>query len=173
MKKGNNIILIGMPGCGKSTVGVVLAKILGYGFVDCDIVIQNKYSKKLWELIEEHGCEGFISLEDETLCEIECEEKIIATGGSAVYGKRAMEHLSSLGLVVYLSLPIETVKSHIGNTGTSRGVVYRGGADIESLYSERVPLYEKYADVTIDCTELNVMQAAKKAEEAVLAFITA
>ena len=173
MKKGNNIILIGMPGCGKSTVGVVSAKILGYGFLDCDIVIQNKYSKKLWELIEECGCESFISLEEETLCEIECEQSIIATGGSAVYGERAMEHLSSLGLVVYLSLPLEVVIEHIGGTGRSRGVVFRGGADIESLYAERVPLYEKYADVTIDCSTLNVMQAAKKIEEAALSFISA
>ena len=168
MKKGNNVILIGMPGCGKSTVGVVLAKILGYDFVDGDIVIQNKYQKKLWQLIEEMGCEEFISLEDRTLSELECTESVIATGGSAVYGEGAMEHLSSLGLVVYLSLPIEKVIEHIGGTGRSRGVVYRGGADIESLYKERTPLYEKYADVTIDCSQLNVMEAAKRIEECVL-----
>ena len=157
-----------MPGCGKSTVGVVLAKILGYDFVDCDIVIQNKYQKKLWQLIGELGCEDFISLEDKTLSGIECDASIIATGGSAVYGEGAMKHLSSLGLVVYLSLPLEKVIEHIGGTGRSRGVVYRGGADIDSLYRERTPLYEKYADVTIDCSELSVMEAAKRIEEAAL-----
>lgn len=160
MKK--NIILIGMPGCGKSTVGVVCAKILGYNFIDCDIYIQKKHGKLLWELIEELGCERFIEVEDDALCEIECEGSVVATGGSAVYGEKAMEHLRSLGVVVYLSLSLENVREHIGNTGVSRGVVYRRGADLDTLYAERTPLYEKYADVVIDCNDLNVTQAAKE-----------
>lgn len=161
----NNIILIGMPGCGKSTVGVVSAKMLGYDFLDCDLVIQKKYGKKLWELIEEHGSEGFIEIEDATLAEIECEGHIIATGGSAVYGERAMEHLRSIGRVVYLSLSLDAVREHIGNTSTSRGVVYRNTADLEGLYEERVPLYEKYADVTLDCNGLSVTEAARALEQ--------
>ena len=162
--KRNNIILIGMPGCGKSTVGVVAAKMLGYEFLDCDLVIQKKYKKKLWELIEERGSEGFISLEDETLCEIECDGHIIATGGSAVYGERAMEHLRSIGAVVYMSLALDRVREHIGETSTSRGVVYRDASDLEGLYRERTPLYEKYADYTVDCNGLTVSEIARRIE---------
>ena len=165
--KRNNVILIGMPGCGKSTVGVVAAKILGYDFVDCDIVIQNKYSKRLWELIEEHGCEGFIRLEDEVLSALDCNGSVIATGGSAVYGERAMKRMKELGTVVYLRLSLEAVREHIGSTGTSRGVVYRNGSDLASLYAERIPLYERYADVTVDCNGLTVTRAAKEIERAV------
>lgn len=164
MKKKNNIILIGMPGCGKSTVGVVAAKMLGYDFLDCDLVIQKKYRKKLWELIEERGSEGFISLEDETLCEIGCDGHIIATGGSAVYGERAMEHLRSIGTVVYLSLSVESVREHIGATSTSRGVVYRGASDLDGLYLERAPLYERYADITVDCNGKSVTEVAREIE---------
>lgn len=167
-RKKKNIILIGMPGCGKSTVGVVSAKILGYSFLDCDIVIQNKYSKKLWELIEEQGCERFIEMEDKTLADIDCDGFVIATGGSAVYGERAMEHMRTLGKVVYLSLSLDAVREHIGNTGTSRGVVYRKGADLESLYAERTPLYEKYADYVVDCNGLTVTEAAKEIERIAL-----
>lgn len=167
-KNKNNIILIGMPGCGKSTVGVVAAKILGYSFLDCDIVIQKKYKRRLWELIEEHGCERFIEMEDETLSEIDCDGFVIATGGSAVYGERAMEHLRTLGRVVYLSLSLDEVREHIGNTGTSRGVVYRKGADLESLYLERTPLYEKYADFVIDCNGKTVTEAAREIERIAL-----
>ena len=155
-----------MPGCGKSTVGVVCAKILGYEFLDCDIYIQKKHGKLLWELIEEHGCESFIELEESALCEIECESHVIATGGSAVYGDKAMEHFKERGKVIYLSLSLEKVREHIGNTGTSRGVVYRNGRDLEALYAERCPLYEKYADVVIDCNKLSVMEAARMIAEA-------
>ena len=168
--KRNNVILIGMPGCGKSTVGVVAAKILGYDFVDCDILIQNKYSKRLWELIELYGCEGFISIEDDVLSKIDCEESVIATGGSAVYGERAMKRMKELGLVIYLRLSLDCVREHIGDTGVSRGVVYRNGSDLESLYEERAPLYERYADVIIDCNGLSVTQAGKVIERAVLQY---
>ena len=164
--KHNNLILIGMPGCGKSTVGVVLAKILGYDFLDCDLYIQKKHGKLLWELIEENGGEEFIRIEENALCEIECEDHVIATGGSAVYGERAMEHLRRQGKLVYLSLSLDKVREHIGSTETSRGVVYRKGRDLEALYSERTPLYEKYADVTVDCNGLSVTEAAKKIAEA-------
>ena len=160
----DNIILIGMPGCGKSTVGVVAAKMLGYDFLDCDLVIQKKYGKKLWELIEERGSEGFIELENATLSDIICEGHIIATGGSAVYGEGAMEHLRTLGKVVYLSLSVDAVRQHIGNTSTSRGVVYRNASDLDSLYIERTPLYERYADVTIDCNGLSVTEVARQIE---------
>ena len=165
--KENNIILIGMPGCGKSTVGVVLAKMLGCGFVDCDLVIQNKYGKLLWQLIDEVGCEGFISLENETLASLNVNSHVIATGGSAIYGDDAMAHLSEIGTVVYLSLPLESVCEHIGDTGTSRGVVYREARDLEGLYRERVPLYEKYAHVIVDCTSLSITEAARAIVRAV------
>ncbi len=169
-KTKNNIILVGMPGCGKSTVGVVAAKMLGMSFLDTDIIIQNKYKSKLWQLIEKMGCEGFIQLENEALSEIECNGHVIATGGSAVYGTDAMEHLRDIGHVVYLSLSLDSVREHIAGTGTSRGIVYRSGADLDALYRERTPLYEKYADYTVDCNGLTVTQAAACIEKIALSL---
>ncbi len=146
----DNIILIGMPGSGKSTVGVVLAKRLGYSFVDSDLVIQDKYGKLLHQLIEEHGVEGFWKLENDVNASLKVHRSVIATGGSAVYGSEAMEHLREMGTVIYLKLPLEEVAERLGDL-TARGVTMMPGQDLKALYEERVPLYEKYAHKVIEC----------------------
>lgn len=146
-----NIILIGMPGSGKSTVGVVLAKRLGYQFVDSDLVIQEKTGKLLYQLIEELGEAGFLELENEINAGLQAKRAVIATGGSAVYGKEAMAHFKEMGKVVYLSLPYKELRERLGDLH-KRGVVLREGYTLKELYEERVPLYEKYADLVIDCS---------------------
>lgn len=146
----DNIVLIGMPGVGKSTVGVVLAKRLGYRFVDSDLVIQEQYGKLLHQLIEEHGVEGFRKLENDVNASLNMHRCVIATGGSAVYGREAMEHLRDIGTVVYLKLPLEEISDRLGDLN-ARGVAMMPGQSLEALYEERVPLYEKYAHKVIDC----------------------
>jgi shikimate kinase len=154
MKK-NNIILIGMPASGKSTVGVILAKILGYNFVDADIVIQEKEKRKLSEIIEEEGVQGFIDIENKVNSQIEVEKTVISTGGSAVYGKEAMDHYKNIGKVVYLKVSMDVLTKRL-NDVKQRGVVMREGQSLTSLYNERSALYEKYADITIDEKNLSM-----------------
>lgn len=146
----NNVILIGMPGAGKSTVGVVLAKKLGYRFLDSDLVIQEKCGKLLHQLIEERGEAGFLMLENEINVRIRGDKMVVATGGSAVYGKEAMAHFREIGRIVYLRLPYEELKERLGDLH-ERGVVIKEGSTLKDLYEERILLYEKYADLTIDC----------------------
>ncbi|WP_022764636.1 shikimate kinase [Butyrivibrio sp. XPD2006] len=148
MKK-DNIVLIGMPTSGKSTMGVILAKILGYRFLDADIVIQEKIGKKLSEIIESEGIDGFIDIENRINSEIETERTVIATGGSVVYGKEAMDHYKNIGKVVYLKVDMDTLTKRLHNA-KQRGVVMREGQSLISLYNERSALYEKYADITIE-----------------------
>lgn len=148
MKK--NIVLIGMPGAGKSTVGVVLAKVVGHRFVDSDLVIQETYGKLLHELITEHGLDGFLEIENQVNAGLDMEKSIIATGGSVIYGEEAMEHLKEIGLVVYLKLSLEAIADRLGDL-QQRGVALKEGWGLKELYEERVPLYEKYADLVIDC----------------------
>lgn len=145
----NNIVLIGMPGVGKSTVGVILAKELGYQFVDADLLIQKQEKRLLKEIIAQEGVDGFIKIENQVNASIEAERTVIATGGSVVYGEEAMEHLKKISTVVYLKLPYETLKKRLGNL-KNRGVVLRKGQTLKDLYEERTVLYEKYADITID-----------------------
>lgn len=160
MKK-DNIILIGMPGAGKSTVGVVLAKKLGYSFVDADLVIQSQEGKLLHELIAERGIEDFWKLEEAVGESIEGKRTVIATGGSAVYGEKAMDHYRQIGTVVYLSLPLKEIRERLGDL-TERGVTLRDGQDLGGLYAERQPLYEKYADVTVDCEGFSIREIVEK-----------
>lgn len=145
----DNIILIGMPGCGKSTIGVVLAKVLGYEFTDSDLLIQKREGKLLREIIAEQGEEVFIRIEEDVNARIQTERHVIATGGSVVYSDRAMQHLKEIGTVVYLKLSYATICSRLGNI-RRRGVVLRDGQTLKDLYDERVPLYERYADVVVD-----------------------
>ena len=142
----NNIILIGMPGVGKSTVGVILAKELGYQFVDSDLLIQKREKKLLRQIIAKEGVVGFIAIENEVNASIRTEKSVIATGGSVVYGQEAMEHLKEIGTVVYLKLSYKSLEKRLGNL-KGRGVVLRPGQDLRALYKERTVLYEKYADV--------------------------
>ena len=162
----NNIILIGMPGAGKSTVGVVLAKKLGYTFIDSDIVIQDEKGMLLQELITKFGIDGFNEIENEVNSKINAENSVIATGGSAVYGKEAMEHFKSIGQVVYLKLPYDEIENRLGDLN-ERGVSIKKGQTLSSLYEERAPLYEKYSDITIDCNELSIRDIVSKISEKV------
>ena len=146
-----NVVLIGMPGCGKSTVGVLVAKAMLYDFLDTDLVIQNKLGKTLSKIINEDGIEEFKNVENSILSEISCDNSIIATGGSAVYGKEAMQNLKQNAKVVYLKLTSGEIESRIKNIKT-RGIAMQEGTSIEELYKERAPLYEKYADITVCCS---------------------
>lgn len=144
-----NIVLIGMPGVGKSTLGVVLAKQLGYEFVDADLLIQKRENRLLKEIIADEGVEGFMQIENDVNASIETSKTVIATGGSVIYGKEAMAHLKEIGTVVYLKLDYDTLDGRLGSL-KGRGVVLKDGQDLRALYEERVPLYEKYADVVVD-----------------------
>lgn len=144
-----NITLIGMPAAGKSTVGVLLAKRLGYSFIDVDIVIQEKSKKLLKEIIESEGIDGFMELENRVNAGLYAERSVIAPGGSVIYGKEAMEHLKSLGTVVYLKISYEELLNRLGDV-VDRGVVLKEGMTLMDLYEERVRYFERYADITID-----------------------
>lgn len=148
----NNIILIGMPGAGKSTIGVVLAKHLGYYFIDSDLIIQEQTGKLLHQIIEESGIDGFIAVENKVNASLEIRKTILATGGSAVYGKEAMKHLKLIGTVIYLRLSYESIVDRLGDLN-KRGVAVRDGQTLKDLFEERVPYYEKYADLVIDCED--------------------
>lgn len=156
MKK-ENIVLIGMPGVGKSTIGVVLAKVLGYEFIDADLLIQKAEGKLLREIIEEKGTDGFIEVENRVNSQIRTIHSVIATGGSVVYGKEAMEHLGSIGTIVYLKQNLKPLERRLRNI-KGRGVVLKPGQTLAGLYKERVVLYEKYADIIVDEYKLNVEQ---------------
>ena len=162
----NNIILIGMPGSGKSTVGVVLAKIKGYGFIDSDLVIQEEENSLLPDIIAKEGVEGFIGIENRVNQSLNVTDKVIATGGSAVYGKEAMEHFREIGTVVYLKWSLEEIDSRLGDL-EERGVVLKPGQGLPQLYEERIPLYEQYAHVTIACEGMSITELAKEIERAV------
>lgn len=159
----DNVILIGMPGAGKSTLGVVLAKILGYEFIDADLLIQSKLDKTLQKIIDACGPDGFIEVENEVLCTLSAKRAVIATGGSAVYSDEAMKHLGSLGTIVYLRVSYEELESRLGGLH-ERGVVMKNGIgmSLHDLFEERRPLYEQYADVTIDIDGLTVRDAARR-----------
>lgn len=161
----NNIILIGMPGCGKSTIGVLLAKILGYNFIDTDLLIQATENKKLYEIINENGIEYFFNAEEKVLSELKAEKCIIATGGSAVYSDLGMQNLKKQGRVVYLWVPLKEIKRRVTNLST-RGVAMKNGQTLADLYKERQPLYRLYADITVECNKKNIADNAKKIIEA-------
>ncbi len=157
MEKKSNIILIGMPGAGKSTVGVVLAKRRGCRFLDSDLLIQEKYDALLHELIAEHGVEGFWKIEEEVNASILVRRTVIATGGSVIYGPAAMAHFREIGRIVYLKLSCGTIRDRLGDLN-ERGVTMRDGQTLEDLYRERVPLYEKYADIILDCEKRSIRE---------------
>ncbi|MBO5087480.1 MAG: shikimate kinase [Lachnospiraceae bacterium] len=153
----DNIVLIGMPSCGKSTIGVVLAKALGYRFVDSDLVIQERTGRLLSEIIEEEGLAVFNQIENDTNASLDYHKAIIATGGSVIYGEEAMEHLRSIGTVVYIELPFEVLKERIGDLN-ARGVSIKEGQSFKELYEERKPLYEKYADVVVPTQDMSIRE---------------
>ena len=144
-----NITLIGMPASGKSMVGVLLAKLLGYSFVDVDILIQEKEKRLLKEIIAQEGLNGFLEVENRINRQLQVERSVIAPGGSVIYGKEAMEHLKTISTVVYLKLSYEDVEKRLGNL-VDRGVALKDGMTLLDLYHERIPYYERYADITIE-----------------------
>ncbi|MCL1855967.1 MAG: shikimate kinase, partial [Clostridia bacterium] len=144
-----NITLIGMPACGKSTVGVLLAKALNMRFTDTDLLIQQKYNKFLWQIIDEEGIEAFKEKEAGVISSLRCENTCIATGGSAVYSDRAMRHLKQISTVVFIDLPCHEIERRVADI-RGRGVVIDKGKTLPELFDERRPLYLRYADATVE-----------------------
>ncbi|MDT8718096.1 shikimate kinase [Clostridium sp. 19966] len=164
MKK--NISLIGMPGAGKSTIGVILAKMIGYPFLDTDLLIQEKQGLLLSEIIEKYGVEAFLDIEEKTISQLECKKSVIATGGSVVYKDYGMRNLKKLGYVIYLKVSYEEIEKRLENI-KARGVVIEDGKNLKNLYDERAPLYEKYADIQINCDGKNIESIAEEIKIAV------
>lgn len=156
----DNIILIGMPGVGKSTVGVILAKIIGYEFVDADLEIQKSEGMLLKDIIAKKGAEGFVEVENRVNSQLTVHHSVVATGGSVIYGKEAMAHLKEIGTVVYLKQSYRTLNRRLHNI-KNRGVVLKEGQTLRDLFNERVLLYEKYADITIDQYGLNIEETVE------------
>lgn len=144
-----NIVLIGMPGSGKSTLGVLLAKALGYSFVDTDLIISRMANKPLQKILNEDGLDSFLKLEEKVGEELECDTTVIATGGSMVMSEKAMVNLKKYGKVLYINVPLDEIKKRVTNIKT-RGIAFREGETLDDVYRVRVPLYEKYADITVD-----------------------
>lgn len=165
MEQKTNIVLIGMPGVGKSTIGVILAKVLGYSFLDADLLIQEQEGKLLREIIEEKGTDDFIEVENRVNASIRADRAIIATGGSVVYGKEAMEHLKEIGRVVYLKVSYAILEKRLADI-KGRGVVLKIGQTLETLFEERSKLYEQYADIEVSEEGLDVEQTVEKLVEA-------
>lgn len=163
-----NVVLIGMPGAGKSTVGVVLAKILGMDFLDGDLLIQKQEESTLQHIIDTQGVDGFISVENNVLVGIDVERTVIAPGGSCIYSDEAMQHLASIGRVVYLFISLDELKRRLGDL-RERGVVLRSGESmgLDELFAEREPLYQRYAEVTIDANGMDITTTARAVAEAI------
>jgi len=150
-----NIVLIGMPGAGKSTMGVILAKTLGRNFIDTDISVQETSGRLLQAIIDEEGTGAFLETEEKTILSLHGHRAVIATGGSVVFSEKGMEHLKKDGVVIYLKISCEEMVRRL-STITTRGIVLSAGQDLREMYDQRVPLYERYADITIDCSGVDV-----------------
>jgi shikimate kinase len=148
--KDANIVLIGMPAVGKSTIGVLLAKAASRDFIDTDVYIQAREGRSLQEIIDREGLEEFCRIEERHIRSLACRGKVMATGGSVVYSAAAMKHLRSRGAVVHLTLDLRAIKKRLTNLD-SRGVVMAPGKTLDLLYKERMPLYKQYADLTVNC----------------------
>ena len=157
----NNVVLIGMPGAGKSTVGVLLAKSLLKDFVDTDLIIQHEQGTALCNIMEKTGVKGFIDLENKIIASCNFENSVVATGGSAVYGEEAMGNLKKNGVIVYLRVSCDELERRIHNIQT-RGIAMEKGTTIKDLFEERRPLYEKYADITVDCDKFTAEQCVSE-----------
>lgn len=153
----NNIVLIGMPGCGKSTIGVVLAKKMGYAFLDSDLLIQEKEHMLLPEIIKNFGTARFNQIENEVNYSIKCERTVIATGGSVIYGREAMMHLRSIGHMIYLRRSYPDIVRRVGSL-RDRGVSMNPGETLSDLYEKRTPLYEKYAEMIVNCKNMSIAE---------------
>lgn len=158
----DNIIFVGMPGCGKSTLGVLFAKARTYAFCDTDLLVQQKEKLPLFKIIEKKGLSGFLETESQVVSTLSGYHRtVIATGGSVVLSDRAMQNLRKNGIIVYIKLPCEEIVSRVKNI-TTRGIVMNKNETLEDIYRERTPLYEKYADITVDCAGLRSEQSLEK-----------
>ncbi len=157
----DNIVLIGMPASGKSTAGVILAKVLGKKFIDTDLVIQEREKALLSEIIKDKGVAGFMKTEEEAILSVDVNNTVIATGGSAVYGEKAMEHLKENGTVVYLKVEKDELFKRLTDI-KERGVVLREGETMEEMYDSRIALYEKYADIIIEERDSTIEETIRK-----------
>ena len=160
----SNIILIGMPGSGKSTCGVIAAKVMLKNFFDTDLLLQGLEQSRLQDLIDEKGVDYFYTAEENAILSLKLEATVIATGGSEIYSEKAMRHLKTLGKVIYLHLNYETMMKRIHNF-TTRGIVVKEGSTLQDMYEERLPLYEKYADAIINCDNNTVEDTVEKIVE--------
>ncbi len=165
MHNAQNVVLIGMPGAGKSTVGVLLAKSLGMAFEDTDLLIQQRDGRLLQTIIAEDGVQQFLEIEADVVSSLLARDTVIATGGSVIYSERAMRHLKENGLVIYIRIEFEELEKRITNMAT-RGIAIGSHQSLYSLYCERIPLYEKYADIIIDSSNLSVEETLKRILEA-------
>lgn len=152
-----NLVLIGMAGAGKSTVGPLLARILSYGFVDVDDLIAADQQQSLQALVDRHGALWFRELEEKILLGLELQRHVIATGGSAIYGEAGMRHLQENGLVVFLDVPLTVLEARVGDMAT-RGLAREEGQSFAQLFAERQPLYRKYADIRIECAGMSLAE---------------
>lgn len=157
----SNIVLIGMPGCGKSTIGVILAKTIGIGFIDTDLIIQQRENRLLQDIIDSDGIEFFLDCEAQAVKTVECNNTVIATGGSVVYREDAINHLKKNGKIFYLDVPLFEIKKRLNNIST-RGIAADKNDSIEDIYAERESLYKKYADEIIDLADCNIEEAIEK-----------
>ncbi len=155
-----NIILIGMPGSGKSTCGVLAAKALLKNFFDTDLLLQNLESLRLQDIINQKGIDYFETAEEAAILSLEIQGTVIATGGSVIYSEPAMKRLKALGRIIYLHLSYDAMCERINNI-TTRGIVLKNGETLLDMYNERLPLYEKYADCTIDCDGMTVEETVE------------
>ena len=162
----DNIILIGMPAVGKSTVGVVVAKRLGYKFIDADILIQEETGKLLREIIAEQGIEGFLKIEDDVNARLDVKKTVVSPGGSVVYCENAMKHYKEIGKVLYLKVSYETISKRLGNA-KNRGVVLKDGQTLEDLYNERIKLFEKYSDIIVEEDGFSLEETIENVLEAI------
>ena len=160
----NNVVLIGMSGAGKSTLGVLLAKAIGKDFYDTDIAIQQKEGRLLQDIIDTDGVDYFMHMEESVVSALSFQNSVVATGGSVVYSEKTMAALKEDAVAVYLYVPYEELAARVKNIST-RGIVMRSGSTYEDVYNERLPLYEKYADITVDCSAMDIEQCVSKIVE--------
>jgi shikimate kinase len=157
----SNIVLIGMPGSGKSTVGIILAKLLGKNFVDTDVLIQTRHGRSLQDIVDNSGYLVLRAIEEKALLRLNIRSHVIATGGSAVYSRSAMEHLKVDGTVFFLNVDLDTLKARVSDF-SMRGLARRPDQTIDDLFAERCALYRKYADIVIECAKLRHEEVCTK-----------